>query len=79
MRVPTEVEMMEVNLGIVKKQHHVFVSKNLHNEELVAYVAFLREYKDVLAWTYAEMPRLDSSIAIHCLNIKLNVKLHQQS
>lgn len=62
----------------MEEPHLIFVSKNLDNEELIAYVVFLHELQDVFKWTYVEMLGLDPSIAIHFLNIKSNVKAHQQ-
>lgn len=47
MNVSTEDEMMEMNLGPTEEPRPVFVRKNLDNEELVAYITFLREFKDV--------------------------------
>lgn len=67
---------MEVNLGTAEELRLIFVSENLENEELVTYVAFLCQYKDVFAWTYAKMLGLDLSITIHSLNIKLDVRPH---
>ena len=31
-------------------------------------VAFLKEYKDVFAWTRADMPRMDPKIMVHQLH-----------
>jgi len=34
----------------------------------------MREYIDIFAWNYENMPGLDPQIAMHHLNIKPNVK-----
>ena len=35
----------------------------------------LKEYTDVFAWTYDEMPGLDPTLVVHALNVNLGVKL----
>ena len=35
----------------------------------------LKEYIDVFAWTYDEMPGLDPTLVVHALNVNLGVKL----
>ena len=37
-------------------------------------IALVREYIDVFAWTYKDMPGLDPQVAMHRLNIKPDVK-----
>ena len=34
----------------------------------------MRDYIDVFAWNYEDMPRLDPQVAMHCLNINLETK-----
>jgi len=34
----------------------------------------IKEYIDIFAWSYEDMPGLDSQVAMHHLNIKLDVK-----
>lgn len=36
----------------------------------MAYVELLKEYNDVFAWSYKEMPGLDPKVAFHHLAIK---------
>ena len=35
---------------------------------------FVKEYINVFAWNYEDMPGLDPQVAMHCLNIKPDVK-----
>ena len=37
-------------------------------------IALIREYIDVFAWSYEDMPDVDLQIAMHYLNIKLDAK-----
>ena len=41
-------------------------------EELIA---LIREYIDIFAWNYEDMPSLDPQIAMHHLNIRPDIKL----
>ena len=47
----------------------------LEKKELMS---FLKEYHDVFAWQYEEMPVLDSKMVAHALNIELRAKLVMQ-
>lgn len=44
----------------------------LEKKELMS---LLKEYHDVFAWQYEEMPVLDSKMVAHALNIELGAKL----
>ena len=37
-------------------------------------VTLLKEYMDVFAWTYDEMPSLDPGLVVHTFNVDLGVK-----
>ena len=38
----------------------------------------LKEFKDVFAWDYSEMPRLDLELVVHTLNVDPEAKLVAQ-
>ncbi|KAJ4952079.1 hypothetical protein NE237_028911 [Protea cynaroides] len=44
-----------------------FLSASQTSEEAEQYVHFFKEYLDIFAWSYAEMPRLDPKIAVRPL------------
>lgn len=54
-----------MDLGTVDNPRPVFLSASLSNEEILQYMDLLREFSDVFAWSYAEMPGLDPKIAMH--------------
>lgn len=58
--------------GLVK------ICKNLSEEEKLKLIALLKEYKDVFAWRYEEMPSLDPKLVTHKLNIDPKVKSVKQ-
>jgi len=49
---------------------HISISESLSFTEREELIALIREYIDVFAWNYKDMPDLDPQIAIHRLNIK---------
>ena len=71
-------ELREINLGTTDEPKPIFVSTILNNEEVVQYEQLLREYKDVFAWGYQDMPGLDLSVAIHKLAVSEGVKPRKQ-
>ena len=34
-------------------------------------ILLLKEFRDVFAWDYSEMPRLDTGLVVHTLNVDL--------
>lgn len=71
-------ELVEVNLNEGGKERLVKISKNLSEEEKRKFIALLKEFKDVFAWRYEEMPSLDPKSITHKLNIDPKVKLVKQ-
>lgn len=68
-----------MDLGTVDNPRPVFLSASLSNEEILQYMDLLREFSDVFAWSYAEMPGLDPKIAMHRLNIQEGAKPVKQA
>ncbi|XP_058216876.1 uncharacterized protein LOC131327758 [Rhododendron vialii] len=62
-------ELREVNLGDEGENKPTFISANLVEEEAQRYISFLKEHRDVFAWTYNEMPGLDPGVAVHRLAV----------
>ena len=60
------------------EERSVKVSKSLPKGERRMLVALLKEYKDVFAWKYEEMPSLDPKLVTHKLNVDLKAKLVKQ-
>ncbi|KAL4627925.1 hypothetical protein ACB092_05G201600, partial [Castanea dentata] len=58
-------ELKEINLGTTEEPRPTFISALFTPAEEEGYLQLLVEYKDVFAWTYKEMPRLNPSIALH--------------
>nr|GMD63622.1 uncharacterized protein LOC109150426 [Ipomoea batatas] len=54
---PAIDELKEVDLGTLENPRPIFISTLLSNEDEEIYVTLLKEYIDVFAWTYKEMPK----------------------
>jgi len=69
-------EFVEVYLNDGEEgERLVKISKSLFEEERRKLVALLREYNDVFAWSYQEMPGLNTSLVTHKLKVDPNAKL----
>nr|GMD76441.1 uncharacterized protein LOC109175453 [Ipomoea batatas] len=57
-------ELKEVDLGTPENSRPIFISTLFSNEDEKIYVELLKEYIDVFAWTYKEMPGLDPKVPL---------------
>ena len=61
----TEDKMTQINLRNEAMPKPIFKSKSLSPFEKEDLIHLIREYKDVFAWNYEDMPGLDPQIAMH--------------
>ena len=59
-----------VNLSTDEHRKPTYLSAFLEIDEEVAYMNILKEYRDVFAWSYKEMPGLNPRVAVHQLAVK---------
>ncbi|CAL2237141.1 unnamed protein product [Prunus armeniaca] len=52
----------------------ISISVHLTNGKKEALVSLLREFRDVFAWSYEEMPGLNLNLVSHTLDIELGTK-----
>jgi len=71
---PTEDQVMQVNLGSQEHPKPIFISESLSLIEKEELIMLIKEYIDIFAWSYEDMPGLDPQVAMHRLNIKPDVK-----
>jgi len=71
-------ELKELNPGTPEEPRPIYISSLLTSKEEKEYFNFLGEYKDVFAWSYQEMPGLDSKVAVHRLSIRKGVSNKKQ-
>ena len=68
-------ELIEVNLGDREEgKKMVKISKNMFEKERGKFIALLKEYNDVFAWSYQEMPSLSLNLVVHKLKVDPNAK-----
>ncbi|XP_015072668.1 uncharacterized protein LOC107016840 [Solanum pennellii] len=71
--------LKEVNLGTDEDLKPIYLSAFLEIDEEVAYVNILKEYRDVFAWRYKEMPGLNPRVAVHQLAVKNGSRKFKQA
>src|SRR3954464_670661 len=76
---PTDDAWIQVNMGDEANPKPIYISDTLSSSEKDDLIALIREYIDVFAWHYEDMPGLDPKMAMHRLNIKVNAKPVKQS
>jgi len=62
--------MNDLNLGITKDPHSIYVSSLLTVGEEKKYFGLLLEEKVLFTQSCKEMPRLDPKIIVHCLSTR---------
>ena len=74
-QVVVEEELEEVDLGSGSQEPRpILISASLTRKEKSELVLLLKEFKDVFAWDYSEMPGLDPRLVVHTLNVDLEAK-----
>ncbi|KAH9313496.1 hypothetical protein KI387_022123, partial [Taxus chinensis] len=74
--LPSETQTMlnestiEINIHTEEDPHIVKIRQSLNTSEQAAFTTFLRARNQPFAWSYADMPGIDPTIAVH--NITLN-------
>ena len=66
---PTEDKVAQINLKDEANPKPIFISESLSPSEKEDLISLVREYIDVFAWNYEDMPGLDPRVVMHCLNI----------
>lgn len=58
---------------------NVFIRVDCSHEEIQIYTDLFKEFRDVFAWSYKEIPGIDPSIVQHEINMYENTKpIHQK-
>jgi len=74
-----EEELEEVDLGSGSQgPRPISISTSLIEKEKSELILLLKEFKDVFAWDYNEMPGLDPGLMAHMLNVDSEAKLVAQ-
>ena len=74
-QVVAEEKLEEINLGPNPQElRPISISSRMSGKEKSKLILLLKEFKDVFAWDYNEMPRLDPRLIVHTLNVDLEAK-----
>ena len=74
-QVMAEEELEEVDLGSDSQEPRLIsISASLTETEKSELTLLLKEFKDVFAWDYNEMPGLDPRLVAHTLNVDPEAK-----
>ena len=72
---PIKEETKSVNLGTNDKPKMVKIGNTLTSSEKDALVTLLKEFKEVFAWSYKDMLRINIDIVQHCIPTDPAMKL----
>ena len=64
---PIKEETQSINLGTDDEPKMIQVGNTLTTSEKDALVALLTEFKEIFAWSYEDMLRIDTDIVHHCI------------
>ena len=71
-----EEKLEEINLGLNPQEPRlILISLRMSGKEKSELILLLKEFKDVFAWDYSEMPWLDLGLVVHTLNVDPKAKL----
>ena len=66
-----------INLTEEKKEKPVKIGVNFPKDMRDEFIALLKEFKEIFAWSYQDMPGLDTKIIVHRILIKPECPLVQ--
>ena len=70
-----EEKLEETNLGSDSQETRLIsISSRSLEKEKSELILLLKEYKDIFAWDYSEMPGLDPGLVVHTLNVDPKAK-----
>ena len=66
---PIKEETQLINLGTDDEPKMIQVGNTLTTSEKDALVALLTKFKEIFAWSYEDMPGIETNIVQHCIPI----------
>ncbi|GKV17025.1 hypothetical protein SLEP1_g27583 [Rubroshorea leprosula] len=75
---PNLSEVETVNLGTNEDKKEIKINGQLHLDKRKALVDLLKEFQDVFAWSYEDMPGLGSKIVVHAIPLRPKCPLVKQ-
>ena len=71
---PIKKETQSINLRIDNEPKMVQIGNTLTSSENDTLVTLLKEFKEVFAWSYKDMPRIDIDMVQHCIPTNSTMK-----
>ena len=71
---PIKKETQSINLRIDSEPKMVQIGNTLTSSENDTLVTLLKEFKEVFAWSYKDMPRIDIDMVQHCIPTNSTMK-----
>ena len=62
---PAAEELETINVGSDQVKKELKIGTLITSEQRIKMIALLQEYSDVFAWSYEDMPGLDTNIIVH--------------
>jgi len=53
---------------------HIHIGVSCSAEEIISYTSLFKEFRDIFAWYYEEMPGIDPCIMVHEVKTYMNAK-----
>ena len=72
---PIKKETQSINLGIDNEPKMVQIGNTSTSSKKDTLVTLLKEFKEVFAWSYKDMPRINIDIVQHCIPTDPAIKL----
>ncbi|KAH9327514.1 hypothetical protein KI387_007692, partial [Taxus chinensis] len=69
---------IEINIHTEEDPHVVKIGQSLNTSEQATFTTFLRTRNQAFAWSYADMPGIDPTIAVHNITLKPDSKPFKQ-
>jgi hypothetical protein len=71
---PAEEELETINVGSDQLRKELKIGTLITSEQRTKMIALLQEYLDVFAWSYEDMPGLDTNIIVHKIPLEEGCK-----
>jgi hypothetical protein len=72
---PATEELETINMGNDQSKKELKIGTLITPEQRIVMIAPLQEYADVFAWSYEDMPGLDSNIVVHKIPLEEVIRI----
>ena len=76
--LPHQEDLETINLGTSKEIKEIKIDTTISSDTHSDLISLLQEFKDIFAWSYQDMPGLNTEIVVHRLPLRTECKPVQQ-